>query len=33
MTSPQFDPMPTLPGQERRRGRWQGYVAGLFNRR
>jgi anaerobic selenocysteine-containing dehydrogenase len=33
MTSPQFDPMPTLPGQERRRGRWQGYIAGLFNRR
>jgi anaerobic selenocysteine-containing dehydrogenase len=33
MTSPQFDPMPALPGQERRRGRWQGYVAGLFNRR
>ena len=22
--------MPTLPGQERRRGRWQAYVAGLF---
>jgi anaerobic selenocysteine-containing dehydrogenase len=33
MTSPQFEPMPTLPGQERRRGRWQGYIAGLFNRR
>ncbi|AUB82368.1 sulfite dehydrogenase subunit SoeA [Candidatus Thiodictyon syntrophicum] len=29
-TSPQFPPMPILPGQEPRRGRWQAYVAGLF---
>jgi len=33
ITSPQFDPMPLLPGQERRRGRWQAYVAGLFGKR
>jgi anaerobic selenocysteine-containing dehydrogenase len=32
-TSPQFAPMPTLPGQERRRGRWQAYVAGLFQKK
>ncbi|WP_295384756.1 sulfite dehydrogenase subunit SoeA [uncultured Thiodictyon sp.] len=31
-TSPQFTPMPLLPGQERRRGRWQAYVAGLFRK-
>ncbi|WP_295450868.1 sulfite dehydrogenase subunit SoeA [uncultured Thiodictyon sp.] len=31
-TSPQFAPMPLLPGQERRRGRWQAYVAGLFGK-
>ena len=33
VTSPQFAPMPRLPGQERRRGRWQAYVAGLFGKR
>jgi hypothetical protein len=33
VTSPQFAAMPTLPGQERRRGKWQAYVAGLFGRR
>ncbi|HYN77173.1 MAG TPA: sulfite dehydrogenase subunit SoeA [Lamprocystis sp. (in: g-proteobacteria)] len=33
LTSPQFAPMPRLPGQERRRGRWQAYVAGLFGKR
>jgi hypothetical protein len=33
VSSPQFAIMPTLPGQERRRGRWQAYVAGLFGRR
>ena len=32
LTSPQFDPMPRLPGQEPRRGRWQAYVAGLFSK-
>ncbi len=31
-TSPQFDAMPILPGQERRRGKWQAYVAGIFGR-
>ncbi len=33
VTSPQFDPMPLVPGQERRRGKWQAYVAGMFGRR
>jgi anaerobic selenocysteine-containing dehydrogenase len=33
ITSPQFPAMPTLPGQERRRGKWQAYVAGLFGKR
>jgi anaerobic selenocysteine-containing dehydrogenase len=33
MTSPQFAPMSLLPGQERRRGRWQAYVAGMFRRK
>ena len=33
VTSPQFATMPLLPGQARRRGRWQAYVAGLFNKR
>ena len=33
VTSPQFASMPTLPGQERRRGKWQAYVAGLFGKR
>jgi anaerobic selenocysteine-containing dehydrogenase len=33
LTSPQFEPLPRLPGQGRRRGRWQAYVAGLFTPR
>ncbi|MGQ9660414.1 MAG: sulfite dehydrogenase subunit SoeA [Thermochromatium sp.] len=32
VTSPQFKPMPRLPGQEKKRGKWQAYVAGLFGR-
>ncbi|AGA90360.1 anaerobic dehydrogenase, typically selenocysteine-containing [Thioflavicoccus mobilis 8321] len=32
VTSPQFAPMPRLPGQERRRGKWQAYVAGMFKK-
>ena len=31
-TSPQFAPMPILPGQEPRRGRWQAYVAGAWKK-
>jgi len=27
---PQFEPQKRLPGQEKRRGRWQAYVAGMF---
>jgi anaerobic selenocysteine-containing dehydrogenase len=30
---PQFPPQPRVPGQEGRRGRWQGYVAGLFGKK
>ena len=33
ISSPQFPPMPRLPGQERRRGRWQAYFAGRFRRK
>ncbi len=33
VTSPQFQPMPRLPGQEKRRGRWQAYMAGVFGKR
>jgi hypothetical protein len=33
VTSPQFSPMPLLPGQGKRRGRWQAYVAGLFGQK
>jgi hypothetical protein len=33
MTSPQFEAMPRLPGQEKKRGRWQAYFAGRFSRR
>ncbi len=32
VTDPQFAPMPRVPGQEKKRGRWQAYVAGLFPR-
>jgi anaerobic selenocysteine-containing dehydrogenase len=31
-TSPQFEPMPRLPGQARRRPRWLQYVAGRFGK-
>ncbi len=33
VTSPQFSPIPLLPGQGKRRGRWQAYVAGLFGQK
>ncbi|EXJ15133.1 sulfite dehydrogenase subunit SoeA [Imhoffiella purpurea] len=33
MTSPQFKPMPRLPGQEKKRGKWQAYVAGVFGKK
>jgi sulfite dehydrogenase (quinone) subunit SoeA len=33
MTSPQFKPMPWLPGQEKKRGKWQAYVAGVFGKK
>ncbi len=33
MTSPQFEPMPRLPGQEKQRGKWQAYVAGIFGKK
>jgi anaerobic selenocysteine-containing dehydrogenase len=33
VTSPQFDPMPRLPGQEKQRGKWQAYVAGVFGKK
>ncbi len=32
ISSPQFPAMPLLPGQGKRRGRWQAYVAGLFGK-
>ena len=32
MTWPQFEPQQRLPGQEKRRGRWQAYVAGMFKK-
>ncbi|QIK38429.1 sulfite dehydrogenase subunit SoeA [Caldichromatium japonicum] len=32
LTDPQFRPMPRLPGQESRRGKWQAYIAGLFGK-
>jgi len=30
---PQFKPVPLAPGMEKRRGRWQGYIAGLFRKK
>jgi anaerobic selenocysteine-containing dehydrogenase len=30
---PQFKPLPLAPGMEKHRGRWQGYVAGMFRRK
>jgi Anaerobic dehydrogenases, typically selenocysteine-containing len=32
LTAPQFAPMPRLPGQEKKRGKWQAYVAGIFGK-
>jgi anaerobic selenocysteine-containing dehydrogenase len=32
VTSPQFDAMPRLPGQEQQRGKWQAYMAGVFGK-
>jgi len=32
-SQPQFSAQPRAPGQDRRRGRWQAYVAGLFGRK
>ena len=31
-TFPQFRPLKPLPGMERRRGKWQAYVAGMFGK-
>ncbi|WP_213461892.1 sulfite dehydrogenase subunit SoeA [Thiocapsa sp.] len=33
VTSPQFDAMPRLPGQEKQRGKWQAYMAGVFGKK
>ncbi|NEV64202.1 sulfite dehydrogenase subunit SoeA [Thiorhodococcus minor] len=33
MSAPQFAPMPRLPGQEKKRGRWQSFVAGVFTKK
>jgi sulfite dehydrogenase (quinone) subunit SoeA len=33
ITSPQFDAMPRVPGQERQRGKWQAYMAGVFGKK
>ncbi|NEX20789.1 sulfite dehydrogenase subunit SoeA [Thiorhodococcus mannitoliphagus] len=33
MSSPQFSAMPRLPGQEKKRGKWQSYVAGVFTKK
>ncbi|MBK1721851.1 sulfite dehydrogenase subunit SoeA [Thiocystis violacea] len=33
MTSPQFKAMPRLPGQEKKRGKWQAYVAGVIGKK
>ncbi|MBK1641310.1 formate dehydrogenase [Chromatium okenii] len=33
VTSPQFAPMPRLPGQEKQRGQWQAFVAGIFGKK
>jgi anaerobic selenocysteine-containing dehydrogenase len=30
---PQFKPLPLAPGMEKHRGRWQGYIAGMFRRK
>jgi len=32
-TWPQFKPVPLAPGMEKRRGRWQGYIAGMFGKK
>ncbi|MBK1646389.1 formate dehydrogenase [Thiocapsa imhoffii] len=33
VTSPQFNAMARLPGQEKQRGRWQAYMAGVFGKK
>jgi len=33
VTAPQFKPQHKLPGQDPKRGKWQGYVAGLFRKK
>ncbi len=33
ITSPQFKAMPRLPGQDKKRGKWQAYVAGVFGKK
>ena len=33
VSSPQFTPLKPLPGMEKKRGKWQGYVAGQFRKR
>jgi anaerobic selenocysteine-containing dehydrogenase len=33
VTSPQFDAMQRVPGQEKARGKWQAYVAGVFGKK
>ncbi|MGF1642891.1 MAG: sulfite dehydrogenase subunit SoeA [Thiotrichales bacterium] len=30
---PQFNPLPSFPGMERRRGKWQAYIAGKFGKK
>ncbi|MES9993781.1 MAG: formate dehydrogenase, partial [Candidatus Thiodiazotropha sp.] len=32
-TSPQFEPMKRLPGQDQKRGKWQAFFAGAFRRK
>ncbi|NCA69270.1 MAG: formate dehydrogenase [Sphingobacteriia bacterium] len=33
VSSPQFTPMPRLPGQDKPRGKWQAYMAGMFGKK
>ena len=33
ITSPQFAPQARVPGQEKRRGKWQAFVAGRFGKK
>jgi anaerobic selenocysteine-containing dehydrogenase len=32
VTFPQFAPQPRVPGQDKKRGRWQAYFAGMLNK-